>query len=79
VGESEKAVRGLFAPSAPVRPSVVFFDEIDGLVTSRGAREDSTRVGDRVLSQLLTELDGSASPSPSLGPPTGRTFETPPS
>ncbi|KAJ2170384.1 AAA+-type ATPase, partial [Coemansia sp. RSA 532] len=39
-------------------PSIVFFDEIDALAVKRGASGDGTSVADRVLSQLLTELDG---------------------
>ncbi|KAJ2841206.1 AAA+-type ATPase, partial [Coemansia erecta] len=39
-------------------PSIVFFDEIDALTVSRGSSGEGTSVADRVLSQLLTELDG---------------------
>ncbi|CAJ0961475.1 unnamed protein product, partial [Mesorhabditis belari] len=56
VGESEKAVRDLFARARQVAPTIVFFDEIDAVGQSRGATGSS--VGDRVLAQLLTELDG---------------------
>eukprot|EP00897_Mesotaenium_endlicherianum_P009169 jgi/Mesen1/8280/ME000045S07746 len=66
VGESEKAVRALFARARQSAPSIVFFDEIDGLAGTRGGDGEggggkgggSTSVGDRVLSQLLTEMDG---------------------
>lgn len=60
VGESEKAVRTLFARARASAPSIIFFDEIDGLTASRenGQGEESTSVGDRVISQLLIEMDG---------------------
>ncbi|KAJ1736436.1 AAA+-type ATPase [Coemansia sp. Benny D160-2] len=58
VGESEKAVRDLFRKARAAAPSIVFFDEIDALTVSRGSSGDGTSVADRVLSQLLTELDG---------------------
>jgi SpoVK/Ycf46/Vps4 family AAA+-type ATPase len=55
VGESERAVRDVFRRARAAAPSVVFFDEIDALGIERGS---SSNVGDRVLSQLLSELDG---------------------
>ncbi|KAJ1800064.1 AAA+-type ATPase [Coemansia sp. RSA 2399] len=58
VGESEKAVRDLFRKARAAAPSIVFFDEIDALTVSRGSSGEGTSVADRVLSQLLTELDG---------------------
>ncbi|GER51923.1 Cam interacting protein 111 [Striga asiatica] len=58
VGESEKAVRSLFAKARANAPSIVFFDEIDGLAVIRGKESDGISVGDRVISQLLVELDG---------------------
>ncbi|KAJ7547451.1 hypothetical protein O6H91_08G086500 [Diphasiastrum complanatum] len=59
VGESEKAVRSLFARARAAAPSVVFFDEIDGLAVARNdGCGEGLSVGDRVLSQLLVELDG---------------------
>ncbi|CAA0812861.1 Calmodulin-interacting protein 111 [Striga hermonthica] len=58
VGESEKAVRSLFAKARANAPSIVFFDEIDGLAVIRGKESDGVSVGDRVISQLLVELDG---------------------
>lgn len=58
VGESEKAVKALFAKARVNSPAIVFFDEIDGLAGTRGQDSDSTSVGDRVLSQLLVEMDG---------------------
>lgn len=58
VGESEKAVREVFRKARAAAPSIVFFDEIDALTVARGSAADGTSVADRVLSQLLTELDG---------------------
>ena len=54
VGDSEKAVRDLFARARAVAPCVVFVDELDGMCGKRGAGG----VSDRVISQFLTELDG---------------------
>ncbi|KAI8908834.1 P-loop containing nucleoside triphosphate hydrolase protein [Powellomyces hirtus] len=56
VGESEKAVREVFRKARAASPSIVFFDEIDALAVRRGGEE--TSVADRVLSQLLAEMDG---------------------
>ncbi|KAI3927710.1 hypothetical protein MKW92_010426 [Papaver armeniacum] len=59
VGESEKAVRSVFAKARANAPSIIFFDEIDGLAIVRGHENDGgASVGDRVMSQLLVELDG---------------------
>ncbi|XP_036072110.1 ATPase family protein 2 homolog isoform X2 [Oryzias melastigma] len=57
VGESEKAVREVFRKARTVSPSIVFFDEIDALASERGSAT-GLGVGDRVLAQLLTEIDG---------------------
>lgn len=57
VGDSEKAVREVFRKARQVAPSIVFFDEIDALGGERSSGS-STSVQDRVLAQLLTELDG---------------------
>ncbi|KAJ1913908.1 AAA+-type ATPase [Tieghemiomyces parasiticus] len=57
VGESEKAVREVFRKARQASPSIVFFDEIDALTVKRGG-DGSSSVADRVLSQLLNELDG---------------------
>ncbi|MGC9182142.1 AAA family ATPase, partial [Thermogladius sp.] len=57
VGESEKAIREVFRRARQVAPCVVFFDEIDSIAPARGARYDSG-VTDRIVNQLLTELDG---------------------
>ncbi len=58
VGESERAVAEIFRKARAASPAVVFFDEIDALASQRGGDGDSGGVADRVLSQLLTELDG---------------------
>ncbi|KAK9664452.1 hypothetical protein RND81_14G042900 [Saponaria officinalis] len=58
VGESEKAVRSLFAKARANAPSIIFFDEIDSLAVIRGRESDGVSVADRVMSQLLVELDG---------------------
>ncbi|GAA0537320.1 AAA family ATPase [Halorubrum ejinorense] len=56
VGASEKAVRDLFATARDNSPAVIFFDEVDAISPKR--RGDDTGAGERVVSQLLTELDG---------------------
>lgn len=58
VGESERAVREVFRKARAAAPAIIFFDEIDGLAVERGSSSSSSNVGDRVLGQLLTELDG---------------------
>lgn len=57
VGESEKAVRQVFQKARQVAPSIVFFDEIDALAVQRGS-DGEVGVMDRVLAQLLVEIDG---------------------
>lgn len=57
VGESEQGVREVFRKARQAAPSIVFFDEIDALAPSRGSGSDSN-VTERVVSQLLTEMDG---------------------
>jgi transitional endoplasmic reticulum ATPase len=57
VGESEKAVREVFRKARQAAPCIIFFDEIDALAPVRGISSDSM-VTERVVSQLLTELDG---------------------
>jgi transitional endoplasmic reticulum ATPase len=57
VGESEKHVRDMFRKARQVAPCIIFFDEIDSLAPRRGGVGDS-HVTERVVSQLLTELDG---------------------
>ncbi|WP_295855301.1 AAA family ATPase [Tardiphaga sp.] len=56
VGESEKAVRHIFAKARSLAPTILFFDEIDALAPIRG--EGDGAVSDRVVAQLLTEIDG---------------------
>ncbi|RLU20423.1 hypothetical protein DMN91_007033 [Ooceraea biroi] len=60
VGESEKAVREVFRKARQVAPSIIFIDEIDALGSERRSSSDSggTHVHERVLAQLLIELDG---------------------
>ncbi|WP_433623547.1 CDC48 family AAA ATPase [Halomicrococcus sp. NG-SE-24] len=59
VGESEKGVREVFSKARENAPTVVFFDEIDSIATERGSGQGGgSQVGERVVSQLLTELDG---------------------
>jgi len=55
VGESEKAIREVFERARQSAPSIVFFDELDAIAAARG---DGHEVTERVVSQLLTELDG---------------------
>ncbi len=57
VGESEKAVRQIFRKARQVAPAIVFIDEIDSLFPRRGGHFDSG-VTERVVSQMLTEIDG---------------------
>jgi transitional endoplasmic reticulum ATPase len=57
VGESEKAIREVFRKARMAAPAVIFFDEMDSLTPQRGAGSDSG-VSERVISQLLTEMDG---------------------
>jgi transitional endoplasmic reticulum ATPase len=58
VGESEKGVREIFSKARENAPTVVFFDEIDAIATERGQNTGESGVSERVVSQLLTELDG---------------------
>jgi transitional endoplasmic reticulum ATPase len=58
VGESEKGVREVFEKARANAPTVVFFDEIDSIAGERGGNVTDSGVGERVVSQLLTELDG---------------------
>jgi len=59
VGESERAVREIFSKARQSAPCIVFFDELDSIVPRRGHRFDSG-VTDRIVNQLLTEMDGIA-------------------
>ena len=59
VGESERAVRQVFARARASAPCVIFFDELDALCPKRGGGgESSNGVSERVVNQLLTEMDG---------------------
>lgn len=59
LGESEKAIRDVFSKARISAPSIVFFDEIDAIGVQRSNGDSGgNNVGDRVLAQLLTELDG---------------------
>ena len=57
VGESEKGVRKIFRRAKQVAPCIVFFDELDSIVPKRG-RDNSNNVTERMVNQILTELDG---------------------
>ncbi|KAL4200857.1 hypothetical protein AMTRI_Chr02g213220 [Amborella trichopoda] len=56
IGASEQAVRDIFSKAAAAAPCLLFFDEFDSIAPKRG--HDNTGVTDRVVNQLLTELDG---------------------
>jgi transitional endoplasmic reticulum ATPase len=58
VGESEKGVREVFRKARAAAPCVIFFDEIDAIAPRRNAGETDSQVTERVVSQLLTEMDG---------------------
>lgn len=61
IGESEANVRRIFQRARDARPCVVFFDELDSVAPKRGNQGDSGGVMDRIVSQLLAELDGMSS------------------
>ena len=56
LGEAERMIRDVFKKARSARPSIIFFDEIDAMVCKRGGESDA--VSTRVLTQLLTEMDG---------------------
>ncbi|NOR47509.1 MAG: CDC48 family AAA ATPase [Methanosarcinaceae archaeon] len=58
VGESEKAIRETFKKARQVSPCIIFFDEIDSIAPMRSATSEDGKVSERVVNQLLTELDG---------------------
>ncbi|MCI6775721.1 CDC48 family AAA ATPase [Methanobrevibacter boviskoreani] len=58
VGESEKGVREVFRKARQTAPTVIFFDEIDSIANTRGTDAGSSGVTQRVVNQLLTEIDG---------------------
>ncbi|MDW8021714.1 MAG: AAA family ATPase, partial [Nitrososphaerota archaeon] len=57
VGESEKAIREIFRKAREAAPCIVFFDELDAIAPRRGMHTDAG-VTDRIVNQLLTEMDG---------------------
>ncbi|MEM2515294.1 MAG: CDC48 family AAA ATPase [Candidatus Caldarchaeum sp.] len=57
VGESEKAIREIFRKARETAPCIVFFDELDSIAPRRGIHTDAG-VTDRIVNQLLTEMDG---------------------
>ncbi|GAB4326245.1 MAG: CDC48 family AAA ATPase [Promethearchaeota archaeon] len=58
VGESERAVREIFRKAKMAAPCIIFFDELDSIAPRRGTTQGDSGVTERVISQLLTELDG---------------------
>jgi transitional endoplasmic reticulum ATPase len=58
VGESEKGIREIFRKARQAAPCVVFFDELDAIAPRRGGSEGDSHVTERVISQMLTEMDG---------------------
>jgi transitional endoplasmic reticulum ATPase len=58
VGESEKGVREVFRHAKQAAPCIVFFDELDALAPRRSSGDIDGQVGNRVIAQLLTEMDG---------------------
>jgi transitional endoplasmic reticulum ATPase len=58
VGESEKAIREVFRKARTAAPAIIFFDELDSIVPRRGLGYSDSGASERVISQLLTELDG---------------------
>jgi len=58
VGESEKAIREVFRKGRSAAPSIIFFDELDAIAPRRGMGYADSGATERVISQLLTELDG---------------------
>lgn len=61
IGESEANVRRVFQKARDAKPCVIFFDEVDSVAPKRGNQGDSGGVMDRIVSQLLAELDGMSS------------------
>ena len=58
VGESEKGIREVFKKGRSAAPSIVFFDELDSVAPRRGSDLGDSGASERVISQLLTEMDG---------------------
>ncbi|EEB91641.1 hypothetical protein MPER_09971, partial [Moniliophthora perniciosa FA553] len=65
IGESEANVRRVFQRARDAKPCVIFFDELDSIAPKRGNQGDSGGVMDRIVSQLLAELDGTSGGSSS--------------
>jgi SpoVK/Ycf46/Vps4 family AAA+-type ATPase len=57
IGESEANVRALFQRARDAQPCIIFFDELDSIAPNRGSKGDSGGVIDRIVSQLLSEID----------------------
>lgn len=74
IGESEANVRRVFQRARDARPCVVFFDELDSVAPKRGNQGDSGGVMDRIVSQLLAELDGMSSSGGEDGANSGGVF-----
>lgn len=66
IGESEANVRKVFQRARDAAPCVIFFDELDSIAPKRGIHGDSGGVMDRIVSQLLAELDGAATMAASI-------------
>lgn len=58
VGATEQAIKELFTQAKQAKPCVIFIDEIDTIVAIRGSNQGDSGIGDRLIGQLLTELDG---------------------
>lgn len=58
VGDSEKRLREIFSKARQAAPCVIFFDEIDALVPPRGTSSSDGHVGERMVAQMLSEMDG---------------------
>jgi len=58
VGESERAIREIFKKARQTSPCVIFFDEIDAIASRRSSSSQDSKVNERVVNQLLTEMDG---------------------
>ncbi len=57
VGESEKNVRQVFERAIACKPCIVFMDELDALIPKRGNNSDSHQVMDRIVAELLMQMD----------------------
>jgi transitional endoplasmic reticulum ATPase len=58
VGESERAVRDIFRKARQAAPTVLFFDEMDSIAPARGSGSSDSHVTERMISQILSEMDG---------------------